>query len=62
MESSRRKQVVVPLIISMIALTTFFRTPGADSVRWVQIILLFAAGMCAGAALTRLLWRARREP
>ena len=51
MERNRRTQSVVPLVMSMIALTTFFRTPGADAVRWVQILLLFAAGMLAGVAL-----------
>jgi hypothetical protein len=61
MERSRRKQIVVPLIICMLALLTFFRTPGADSVRWVQILLLFAAGACAGAALAAGLGR-RRDP
>jgi hypothetical protein len=33
-------------------LVFFSRTPGSESVRWVQILLLFAAGMCAGVALT----------
>jgi hypothetical protein len=51
MDRNRRTQVVVPLVISMIALATFFRTPSADAVRWVQILLLFAGGMCAGVAL-----------
>jgi hypothetical protein len=30
----------------------FTRTPGSESVRPVQILLLFAGGMCAGVALT----------
>jgi len=51
MEKSPRTQSVVLLVMSMIALATFFRTPGADAVRWVQILLLFAGGMCAGVAL-----------
>ena len=51
MERSARKQIVIPLVMSMIALTAFFRTPGADAVRWVQILLLFVAGILAGVAL-----------
>jgi EamA domain-containing membrane protein RarD len=46
-----RRRVVPLLVVCCIAILTFSRTPGADSVRWVQILLLFAAGMCAGVAL-----------
>lgn len=51
MERSARKQIFIPLMMSMLALFFFFRTPGADAVRWVQILLLFVAGMLAGVAL-----------
>lgn len=46
-----RRLTVVPLLFCGLALFVFFRTPGAETVRWVQILLLFAAGMCAGVTL-----------
>jgi hypothetical protein len=61
MDRNRRTQVVVPLVISMISLATFSRTPGADAVRWVQILLLFAAGLCAGIALAGFFRRDRQN-
>ena len=48
----QRRRLVLPLFMCFLALFFFFRTPGAETVRWVQILLLFAAGMCAGVALT----------
>jgi hypothetical protein len=62
MEKSPRKQSAVLLVMSMIALTTFFRTPGADAVRWVQILLLFVAGILAGVALAGFFRRGRQSP
>jgi hypothetical protein len=62
MEKSPRKQSVVLLVMSMIALTIFFRTPGADAVRWVQILLLFVAGMLAGVALAGFFRRGSGNP
>jgi hypothetical protein len=40
------------VVVSAVGLIMFTRTPGSESVRWVQILLLFASGMCAGVALT----------
>ncbi|MFL6234471.1 MAG: hypothetical protein ACJ76N_15165 [Thermoanaerobaculia bacterium] len=62
MDRNPRRLIVIPLVMSMFALFTFFRTPGADAVRWVQILLLFVAGMCAGVGLTGFLGKVRREP
>jgi hypothetical protein len=62
MEKSRRNRIGFYLGMCLIALIFFWRTPGADTVRWVQILLLFVAGMCAGLALEGILRRARREP
>ena len=52
-----RRRAAILVAMSAIALTMFTRTAGADSVRWVQILLLFAAGACAGTALA--LFRSR---
>jgi hypothetical protein len=41
----------IPLLFCGLGLFVFFRTPGAEAVRSVQILLLFAAGMCAGVTL-----------
>lgn len=43
-----RGRRVLPLVLCAMALFFFFRTPGAESVRWVQILLLFVAGVLAG--------------
>ncbi len=61
MDRNPRKQSVIPLVMSMIALATFFRTPGADAVRWVQILLLFVAGILAGIALAGFFRRDRQN-
>ena len=52
MDRSVARRIAVLVATAGIAIVFFTRTPGADSVRWVQILLLFAAGMCAGVALT----------
>ena len=49
---SVRRRIVALVVMSAVALVMFTRTPGSDSVPWVQIVLLFASGMCAGTALT----------
>jgi hypothetical protein len=46
----------------ILMLVFFWRAPGAETVRWVQILLLFVAGMCGGLALAGLLERVRHEP
>jgi hypothetical protein len=62
MVRNRRTHIVIPLVMSMITLTTFFRAPGADTVRWVQILLLFVAGILAGVALAGFFRRDRQNP
>lgn len=52
MDGSVRRRIASLVVVSAIGIVFFTRTPGSDSVRWVQILLLFAAGMCAGVALT----------
>ena len=62
MESRRRNRIGISLVMCVIALMFFWRTPGAETVRWVQILLLFAAGMCGGLALAGVIERVRHEP
>ena len=45
-------RIAVLLFMSIVALFSFSQSPGAEAVRTVQVVLLFAAGMCAGVALT----------
>jgi hypothetical protein len=59
---NNRTRIVAPLILCIIALWFFSRTVNADSVRWVQILLLFAAGMNAGVLLAHLLRRGEAGP
>jgi hypothetical protein len=61
MERNPRRLTVIPLVMSMFALFTFFRTPGAETVRWVQILLLFVAGILAGIALAGFFRRDRQN-
>jgi len=53
------RRIAVLIATAAVGIVFFTRTPGSESVRWVQILLLFAAGMCAGVALT-LFRNARR--
>lgn len=62
MERPPRRRIASLAVICVIALVLFTRTPGADSVRWVQILLLFAAGMCAGVALATAMHRRTGSP
>ena len=52
MDGSVRRRIASLVVVSAIGLVFFTRTPGSESVRWVQILLLFASGACAGVALT----------
>lgn len=54
MDRSRSKRIVLPLVMCVLALGAFSRTPGAETIRWVQILLLLVAGICAGVVLTAL--------
>ncbi len=49
-----RRLLVMPLIASMFAFFAFWRTPGADSVRPVQILALLATGMGLGVVLAHV--------
>jgi hypothetical protein len=60
MEKSPRRKSGAYLGMCTMMLVFFSRTPGADTVRWVQIVLLLVAGACAGAALVTL--RDHRAP
>ena len=61
MERSPGRHIGKFVGMCILALVLFSRTPGADTVRWVQILLLLVAGACAGVALTGALDR-RRDP
>jgi hypothetical protein len=61
MERSPGRHIGKFVGMCILALVLFSRTPGADTVRWVQILLLLVAGACAGAALANAL-RDRRAP
>jgi hypothetical protein len=52
-------RVTVLLLTSIIAFFYFSRTAGSESVRPLQVLLLFAAGLCVGVALT--LYRVSRS-
>jgi ABC-type uncharacterized transport system permease subunit len=49
---------VPQLVVGAFAFFLFSRTAGAESVRWVQILLLFVSGVCVGMALGSI----RRSP
>ena len=62
MESRHRNRIGFFLGMCILMLVFFWRAPGAETVRWVQILLLFMAGMCGGLALAGLLEKVRHEP
>jgi len=45
---------VMPLVAAFLGFSAFLRTPGADSVRAVQILMLIATGMGLGVALAHV--------
>ncbi len=51
MERALKRRVLPLLVICFLGLFLFSRTAGADSVRMVQILLLFVSGLCGGVAL-----------
>jgi drug/metabolite transporter (DMT)-like permease len=51
MERALKKKVVPLLVVCFAGLFLFSRTAGADSVRMMQILLLFTSGLCAGIAV-----------
>ncbi len=59
MKRSLNRRSAVLLIVAAIAFMFFERSPGADAVRAVQILLLLACGACIGVALT--LFRTARQ-
>jgi ABC-type uncharacterized transport system permease subunit len=64
MERSPRRHIGKFVGMCILTLVLFSRTPGADTVRWVQILLLLVAGACAGVALAGALGvlKDRRAP
>ena len=52
MDHSVKRRIAVLLAMAAIAFTFFERTPGSETVRAVQILLLFVSGVSAGVALT----------
>ncbi len=49
-----RRGLVVPLVVALFGFLTFWRMPGAENVRAVQILALLAVGMGLGVALAHL--------
>jgi hypothetical protein len=44
----------MPLVAAFLGFSAFLRTPGADNVRAVQILMLIATGMGLGVALAHV--------
>lgn len=59
MEHSIKRRIAALLIVAAVAFTFFERSPGAEAVRAVQILLLLACGASVGVALT--LFRVARQ-
>ena len=51
MKSKLKTRIGILLLLSVLSLFMFNRTPGAEQVRLVQALLLFVEGACAGLAL-----------
>ncbi len=49
-----RRGLVVPVVVALVGFLTFWRMPGAENVRAVQILALLAVGMGLGVALAHL--------
>ncbi len=49
-----RRGLVVPLVVALLGFLTFWRTPGAENVRAVQVLSLIAVGLGLGVALAHL--------
>ena len=61
MDKKRASIIFFPLLASILALGSFFRMPGAESVRVVEILTLFASGLAAGVALSGILLHRRQN-
>jgi hypothetical protein len=55
MDKGRRRAVVVSVLICILALGVLLRSHAFATVRLVDALLLFVAGMSAGVALVQLL-------
>ena len=51
MSIPKRRRFVIPLIVSVLVLGALSRSSGLASIRAVDAILLFAAGLSVGVAL-----------
>jgi len=49
------------LVLSMVGLTQATRTEGAENIRTVQFVMIFASGVLAGVALALLVSR-KKQP
>ena len=52
---SGRRAVVVPIVICVLALGALTRSNALDSIRAVDAVLIFVAGVSAGVAFVRVL-------
>ena len=59
MQKTIAGRVTLLLVMSILAFFYFSRSAGSENVRPVQVLLLFAAGLCVGVALT--LYRVSRS-
>lgn len=46
-----RKQLIAPLLVSVLGFGAFLRMPGAENVRAVQMLTLLGSGIGLGVAL-----------
>ena len=54
MKSRQRLAFLFPLLFSGFAFGAFFRIPGSENVRAVQVVALIGTGMCLGVALAQM--------
>jgi len=54
MKEKLRRGMFMPLVASALGLIAFFRMPGSENVRAVQMLSLIAVGMGLGVALAHI--------
>lgn len=55
MADNGRRAIVVPIVVCVLALGALARSNALDTVRTVDALLIFVAGVAAGVAFVRLL-------
>ena len=54
MEKDRRRKIALSLVFCVITLVLVTRTAGFETIRTLQFLLIFVAGMNGGVALAQL--------